>query len=114
MMVRPHDAELTPAERECGPSQFQRNEIAADAATVDGIEQVFRDHLLMALSEARTMSSRMDANLREKLIDSLSKQFHPDGFAGDLFTEAFHDIKQGLDDQLEEVNATQMAFKVAS
>jgi hypothetical protein len=76
-----------------------------DSAAVEAIEAIFRDHLLAALSEARSMSLSMDGNVREKLMDDLSKHFHPDGTARDLFSDAFGDARRMVADRVELVAA---------
>ncbi len=78
------------------------NSLTSDEATVAKIDQLFRDHLLMALSEARTLSAKMDPALREKLLDGLSRHFHPDGTASDLFGDAFTDIRMKLSNDIED------------
>ncbi len=90
------------ATQESGSSQWSLNAAYADEATLKRIEQTFRDHLLMAISESRMLAAPMDASLREKVIDNVSKQFHPDGFASDLFTECFFSLKADLASEIDE------------
>jgi len=71
-----------------------------DAAMVEKIENIFRDALLMALSEARLVSVGMDTTLREKLMDGLSQNFNPDAAASDLFSDAFGDVKRMANDEV--------------
>lgn len=87
--------------KEFGPSLAAVRYAAEDVAAVDAIESMFRDHLLAALSEARAASLKMEPALREKLMDDLSKYFHPDGYARDLLTDGFADAKSLAADTLE-------------
>lgn len=76
-----------------------------DSAAVEAIAEVFRDHLLAALSEARAMSVGIDGNIRETLMDGLAKNFHPDGYARDLISEGFKDARRMVADRVELVAA---------
>ncbi len=76
-----------------------------DSAAVEAIAEVFRDHLLAALSEARSMSVGMDGNVREKLMDELTKHLHPDGVVGELIADAFKDTRSMVADRVELVAA---------
>lgn len=72
----------------------------ADKALVASIRENFRDHLLMALSEARSATVGME--YREKFMADLTEYFNPDGRASDLF-EAFADVTTMIDEHIEEL-----------
>lgn len=70
-------------------------------ARIESVREIFRDHLLAALSEARASTLDMDSTLRERLMDSVTKEFHPDGNMKDLFSDAFHGFVEALDEEIE-------------
>lgn len=83
-------------------STYTLNQAVADLVEIDRIEQNFRFHLLAALSEAREASIKMDANLRDKLMDSLTKCFSPEGdYQSDALKDAFTDAKALAEDVIE-------------
>ena len=89
--------------------QAERNEARADRSTIDAIEEAMRAHLLAALSEARTLSLKMDAGLREKLMADLTENFHPDQKARDAFTDGFYDARLMADERVEDVRPSMAA-----
>lgn len=85
-------------------------EAEQDRLQISQIEQIMRDHLLAALSEARTFIFN-DPKVRDALMDGLAKQFHPDGSARDLFSGAFTDARIMADAEIE---ARQDEFSLAA
>lgn len=67
-----------------------------DLDTIDRIKEMARERLLAILSEARTMTVGIDDRAREKLMDDLTANFHPDQAASDLFSEGFSGARDVL------------------
>ena len=80
---------------------MELSEARSDRDLLDTIEEAVRGHLLAALSEARTLSLKMDGTMREKLMDGLTKNFHPDQNASDLLSDAFYALKIEADELIE-------------
>ena len=75
----------------------------ADRDEIDRVETLVRNALLQMLSEARTLTLKMDGTLRDKLMDGLASNFHPDaGVIQDCITAAFYDVKNLADEVVEE------------
>ena len=89
------------AAKDCGPSLAAKGYALDDVAAVERIETIFRDHLLAALSEARSISLSMEPDVREKLMDDLTKHFHPDGYARDLLSDGFYDARKMAERRVE-------------
>lgn len=70
-----------------------------DRDAIDMVEEIIRNALLMALSEARAVKFG-EARIRDKLMDGLSSQFHPDNQI-DQFTDAFTDARSLADAEVE-------------
>lgn len=70
-------------------------------ARIESVREIFRDHLLAALSEARASTLDMDPTLRERLMDELTSEFHPDAKMRDSFSDAFGAIIEPLNDEIE-------------
>lgn len=84
-------------------TRYELNSAIADQAMVDKIETTIRSYLLMALSEARSMTAGMDPALRDKLMDDLAAHFHPDAdLVRDLFTDGFFDAKHMAGELVEQ------------
>lgn len=84
-------------------TRYELNSAIADQAMVDKIETTVRSYLLMALSEARSMTTGMDPALRDKLMDDIAAQFHPDADAmRDCFADGFADAKTMADRAVED------------
>ncbi len=84
-------------------TQAHTNHALAYAAQVDlaKINKMVRSELLAVLSQARALSLALPAECREKLMDSLTKEFHPDGHAADLIADAFYEAESWCDAELE-------------
>jgi hypothetical protein len=86
---------------------FSLRKAEADMAVIATVKENFRNHLLMALSEARAATVGIEPELREKLMDDLSKVFHPEGDASDLFVNGFYDAENmataGIDELSDEL-----------
>ena len=91
-----------------------------DLATLEVVRENFRNHLLMALSEARSATVNMEPRFRDVFMDGLTKEFHPDGNMSDLFSDAFHDarevIQEHIDDLKDEyaLEARRVGHKIAA
>lgn len=83
-------------------STFDLNRSRADRATISVVRENLRSHLLMALSEARSATINMEPRFREKLMDDVTKRFHPEGNASDLFTDAFYSVEEMVDEDIEQ------------
>ena len=82
--------------------QYELNQAATDKQMVEKTEAIMRSYLLMALSEIRATTIGMEPSLRDTLLDGVTKEFHPDANAKDLFADAFHDAKAMADAILDE------------
>lgn len=77
------------------------NTAHADKALVASIRENFRNHLLMALSEANSATIGMER--REQFMSDLREYFNPDGRASDLFSDAFCDVNTSLDNDIQDL-----------
>lgn len=75
-----------------------------DQKTIATVKENFRTHLLMALSEARSATLSLEPDLRETLLDDLSRYFHPDNDIRDTFSDAFSDAETDADNRVDEVS----------
>lgn len=86
---------------------FERNHLRDDIATIKAIRENFRAHLLQAISEARASSIGMEPSTRDKLLDGISQNFHPDaGPIADAFGDAFFDAEAMAERRLEDAYNT--------
>lgn len=76
-----------------------------DRDAVENAQNVLRDHMFAALSEIRTLTIGMEPRYRDKLIDGVSKHFHPDSdYQRDNFSDALSALKIELDARVEELS----------
>lgn len=83
---------------------FSLRKAEADKAVIAKVRENFRDHLLMALSEARASTLGIEPSLREKLMDDLSYYFHPDSNMTDTFSDAFSSAEMAAQDRVDELS----------
>lgn len=83
--------------------QFSLHKAEADQATIATVKENFRNHLLMALSEARAATVNLEPDIRDKLMDDLGAYFHPEAAVGDYFVDAFSDAEKMAQDRINEL-----------
>ena len=84
-------------------TRFSLHKAEADQATIATVKENFRNHLLMALSEARSATVSMEPDVRDKLMDGLGAYFHPEATIGDFFVDAFFDAEKMAQDRINEL-----------
>lgn len=84
-------------------TRFSLHKAEADQATIAMVKENFRNHLLMALSEARSSTVSMEPDVRDKLMDDLGTYFHPESTIGDFFVDAFFDAEKMAQDRINEL-----------
>ena len=83
-------------------SQNETRHLEAELARahLDEIKEMVRNELLAILSQARAMSITLPPECREKLMEDLSAQIHPDG-RNDIISESFFGAYAWCDAELE-------------
>ena len=84
-------------------TRFSLHKAEADQATIATVKENFRNHLLMALSEARSATVSMEPDIRAHLMADLAEFFHPDAAVRDYFVDAFFDAEKMAQDRINEL-----------
>ncbi len=84
-------------------TQAHTNHLTAHNARahLHDIRELVRSELLAILSQSRALSLGLPAECRSLLMDSLTKEMHPDGHAADLIADAFYEAESWCDAELE-------------